>query len=323
VTGLRLQTAILPRLPLRWVPRRRGRIVETMRPIVGFSDVDGALKNPSGEMLRRAANAFRLFARSRIWAVFCSGMPRAEIELLQRDLQLRQPFIAEGGAAAFIPRGYFGYELPDACDDGKYVRVEFARPYTHSIEVLRDTANRLGIDIIGLSDMSAEDVARECGLPICRARAAKMREYSEPIRLDTLNEDRRARLTAALEAAHISCISRGRFDHVGSVSNCAASVKYLCDRFTQAFGAVTTIGVVDAMADDHLLPLVDYQVMLHADANLRGATDLAGWVQAIGATAQRVRQQELDRQVSQALTRIGTELQVARSLSSPCRIVWS
>jgi predicted mannosyl-3-phosphoglycerate phosphatase (HAD superfamily) len=305
-------------------PRRlRRRITDNMRPIVVFSDVDGALKHLSGPMLGRAANTLRLLGRYRIWTVLCSGMPRAEIELLQRGLELRQPFITEGGAAAFIPRGYFGYELPDACDDGKYVRVEFARPYAHSIEVLRDTANRLGIDIIGLSDMSTEDVARECGLPICRARAAKMREYSEPIRLDTVNEDRRACLIAALEAADISCISRGRFDHVGSVSNCTPSVKYLCDRFTEAFGPVTTIGVVDAMADDHLVPLVDYQVMLHADATPRGATDLAGWVRAIGATAQRVRQQELDRHVSQALTRIRTELQVARSLPSPCRIVRS
>ena len=221
-------------------------------------------------------------------------MARAEIELIQRAFGLRQPFIAESGAAAFIPRGYFGHDLPDASDDGKYVRVELARPHTHTVQTLRDVAARVGVEIIGFSEMSAEDVARECGLPLSRARAAKMREYSEPVRLSTATVDGRRRFIAALDAAHLSYVQRGRFDHVGTVANCAVCVNHLRDRYEQAFGPVVTIGLVDAWADDHLLPLVDHKMMLHADERLPGAIDLWGWVQAIRATAQKVRQQELD-----------------------------
>ena len=57
---------------------------------------------------------------------------------------------------------------------------------------------------------------------------------------------------------------------------------------------LVTIGLVDAMADDHLLPLVDHKVMLHADESLPDAIDLWGWVLAIRATAQEVRQGETD-----------------------------
>src|SRR5919197_4268057 len=102
-----------------------------MRSIVVFSDVDGVLQNPGEPLFREAAAALGLLTRYRVWVVLCSDMTRAEIELIQRALRLRQPFIAECGGAAFIPRGDFGPDLPHASDDGKYVRVEVARPHTH------------------------------------------------------------------------------------------------------------------------------------------------------------------------------------------------
>jgi mannosyl-3-phosphoglycerate phosphatase family protein len=261
-----------------------------MRPVVVFSDVDGLLRNPREPMIKRAAAALNLLTRYRIWTVICSGMTRAEIELIQRDLGLRHPFIAENGAAAFIPRGYFGPDLPDISDRGNYVRVEFAASHARAVRTIRDVAAHVGVGITGFSDMSTEDVARECGLPLSRARAAKLREYSEPIRLSTPTEDGRHRLLAALEAARLSCINRGRFDHVGTVANCNVCVNHLRDRYEQAFGPVVTIGLVDAIADDHLLPLVDHKVMLHADESLPGAIDVWGWALAIRATAQEVRQ---------------------------------
>jgi mannosyl-3-phosphoglycerate phosphatase len=265
-----------------------------MRPIVVFSDVDGVLQNPREPLIRKAASALDLLTRYRIWIVICSGMTRAEIELIQQDLGLRHPFIAESGGAAFIPRGYFGPDLPDALDDGKYVRINVAEPYTHVVETLHDVAAGVGVEIVGFNDMSDEDVARERGLPLSRARAAKMREYSEPIRLSTSTADGRNRLIAALDVAQLTCRNRGRFDHVGTVTNCTVCVNQLRDRYEDAFGPVVTVGLVDAFADDHLLPLVDYKVMLHADESLPGAIDLCGWVHVIRATAQEVRQQELD-----------------------------
>jgi mannosyl-3-phosphoglycerate phosphatase len=108
-------------------------------------------------------------------------MTRAEIELIQQALGLRQPFIVESGAAALIPRGYFGHDLPDVSDGGKYVRLEIARPHAHTVQTLRNVAARFGVEIVGFSDLSAADVGRECGFCLSRARAAKMREYSEPV----------------------------------------------------------------------------------------------------------------------------------------------
>jgi mannosyl-3-phosphoglycerate phosphatase len=285
------------REPASFLEGKKGRRSEdqNMTPIVVFSDVDGLLQNPREPLIKWASAALDLLTRYRIWTVICSGMTRAEIERLQRDLGLRQPFVAESGAAAFIPRGYFGPDLPDASDGGNYVRVEFAKPYTHAVQTLRDVAAQLGIGIIGFSDMCAEDIARECGLPLPRARAAKLREYSEPFRVTAPIEDGRNRLMAALEVARLSCINRGSFDHVGTVADCTVGVNHLRDRFEQTFGPVVTIGLVDALADDHLLPLVDYKVMLHDDVSLPGAIDLWGWVHAIRATAEEVRQRTPDR----------------------------
>ena len=79
------------------------------------------------------------------------------------------------------------------------------------MRTLRRTADRLRIDIVVFSDMSVEDVARECDQPLLQARLAKLREYSERFLVLDSVEKTRKRLFGALKSEGLRCIPLERY----------------------------------------------------------------------------------------------------------------
>jgi mannosyl-3-phosphoglycerate phosphatase len=266
--------------------------VNAVVPVVVFSGVDGVLHAPTESAIARAARALALLARDRISLVLCSSKTRAELELIQQELGIRQPFVVEGGAAAFIPRGYFGAAVKDAREIAGYEALEFGRPYADVVQFLRDTARRLAIEVVGFSDMSVEQVATECRLPLLRARLAKLREYVEAFRFVDRTSEKRVRLLKALTAAGLRCASRGEYEYVGAVPDSGGAVKLLRNLYRQSHGAVHTMGLADAYGDEELLSLTDSQVIVHDDDSVTGAVDLGDWAEAIVEMVQERREQD-------------------------------
>lgn len=255
-------------------------------PIVLFSDVDGILQSRS---FAEAASALDLLKREQIPLVFCSGKTRAEIELIQQELAIRHPFVCENGGAAFIPQGYFGFDMPGARDVAGYEVVEFGRPYTDVVRILHRTAERLRIGIVGFSDISVEQVARDCNLPLLQARLAKLREYEEPFRILDGSAAARGRLCRALHASRLRCVKRGRYDYAGAAIDSAVGANLLCTLYRRMYNAVLTVVLVDGMGDETLLQLADYPVIVPDDDTERGATDVAGWAEMIVDAVQELR----------------------------------
>ncbi len=166
--------------------------------IVVFSDVDAILLDPHMPSFASAATVLSRLVLEDVVLVLCSSRTRAEIELIQQELGLNAPFICENGGAVFIPGGYFDFDVPGARELAGYQTVEFGRAYSDVVRTLRRTAERLRIEIIGFGDMSIEEVARECGLPLLQARLAKLREYGEYFRTLDPGPAVRSRLSKAL-----------------------------------------------------------------------------------------------------------------------------
>lgn len=74
--------------------------------MVVISAVDGIIRDGCGSC-DEARVALDLLAASGIPAVLMSRGAPGDVQALQRELGLRHPFICEGGAALYIPRGYF------------------------------------------------------------------------------------------------------------------------------------------------------------------------------------------------------------------------
>lgn len=78
-----------------------------MTAIVVFTTVDGVLRHPHSGSSADAQEALQLLAARGIPVVLMSHGDAASVQALQRDLGLDYPFICDGGASLYIPRGYF------------------------------------------------------------------------------------------------------------------------------------------------------------------------------------------------------------------------
>jgi mannosyl-3-phosphoglycerate phosphatase family protein len=160
-----------------------GPAAATVPPLLVFCDLDDTLFDPQASIDGAARRAVGRLVRARIPIVFCSSRTRGELELIQQELAINQPFVSESGAAVYIPQGYFPLRAEQAVVVPGYEVVEFGKPYADIVDVLHRTAGRLGVEVRAFSDMSVDEVANACALPLLQARLAKLREYSEVFRI--------------------------------------------------------------------------------------------------------------------------------------------
>ena len=250
-------------------------------PIVVFSDVDGFLRSPHTPAFAAGAAALRYLALDDAALVLCSGKTRAEVEFIRQKLDIRHPFICENGGAVIIPGGYFDLEIPNARAVAGYLAVEFGRAYADVVDILHRAADRLRIDIVGFSDMSIEEVARECGLPLLEARLAKLREYEEPFRLVDPGLAARSRLFKALDAAKLRGREGRPFDRAGAPVDRAVGVNLLTSLYRRSRGDLMTVGVTHTTPGDNLLGLVDHVIMAADENPGDESINVVDWAEAI------------------------------------------
>jgi mannosyl-3-phosphoglycerate phosphatase len=247
--------------------------------IVVFSYMDAVLSNPQGARFSRSARALKRLTPYDAALVLCSGKTRAELQFIQQKLDIEHPCICENGGAVLIPDRYFGFDVPNVHSVAGYHAVEFGRPYAAIVDSLRRAASRLRLRIQGFSDMSIDDVARECRLPLLEARLAKLREYTEPFRVLDGSGDARARLFTALHAAGLRAVRGPFFDCASAPVDIDVGVNLLTMLYRRQSAQVLTIGLAPDETDHQLLPLVDRAVIAPADPNPE--INLMDWTAAI------------------------------------------
>jgi mannosyl-3-phosphoglycerate phosphatase len=269
-------------------------------PVVTFVDID-QVPPPRLESRGALAHLLEVLARERIILIFCSIRTRAQIESTRQIFGVFHPFIAENGAAAFVPERYFGSDVDNTRHIGGYHAIEFAPPYDTVVDTVRRVADRLGIGVLGFSDMSVEQVARECGLSLLEARLARLREYGEPFRLLCANPVAERRLFRALEAGGLTCRPGERFNLASAAKGPQAAIAALTTLYRAAFGSVVTAGVRDATGATEIVPHVDAalgSIVIEpddADAGVRWLERIAGEAEAARAIRAPVRSMRVAR----------------------------
>jgi predicted mannosyl-3-phosphoglycerate phosphatase (HAD superfamily) len=237
--------------------------------LVIFADIDGVLSAVPRAALAKDLRTLEGSAGNAA-VVLCSGRTRPELEHLSQELGSRYPFICEHGAAAFVPVGYFPFDVPNSGPIAGYQAVEFGRSAASVLEVLRRTADRHGVTLRAFSEMSVEEVARDCGLSLLCARLAKLRDYGELFRVLNPNPDVRARFLDALRAAHLRCVVGERYDHVGSSVDISIGVGMLRTLYRRLHTPTLTVGIADWQAEGDVLQLVDAPVTIEAPGRWSG-----------------------------------------------------
>jgi mannosyl-3-phosphoglycerate phosphatase len=144
-----------------------------------FAAVDGLQNHVSGAVEEATSDALELLARRGIPLVLASRGTRAQFDPLRRKLQQGHPFLTENGAGLFIPDGYFNLHLEGATRFGRNFCVPFARSHSEAAAALPEIAEEAGASIVGFSQMSVREIARNSGLSPREAELFGQREFGE------------------------------------------------------------------------------------------------------------------------------------------------
>ena len=129
--------------------------------IVLFSDPD-TLREEGTQGWAQSRTAIRALEDQGVAVVLWGNETRAQMEVIQRDLDLNHPFISETGAGLFVPHGYFRDRQVGGRVGPNYRIVDFGKPYYQVAEALHEVARKVGTNIIAFNDMSIHDVAQNC-----------------------------------------------------------------------------------------------------------------------------------------------------------------
>lgn len=230
--------------------------------IAVFTDLDGSLLDADTYSWEEARPALDLLASRGIPWVMVSSKTRAEIECLRSEMGHSHPFVAENGAAAVIPQGYFGSAAENATVRDGYEVLEWGKPYEELVAALRTLAAGARCPVSGFSGMSIQDVCAATALSPAQAALAKQREYDEPFLAP--DKPRIPHLLTAIERAGLRWTHGGRFYHLCGNNDKAVAVAALCRLFARRYGALRSIGLGDSLNDLPLLKAVDIPVLIRS-----------------------------------------------------------
>jgi mannosyl-3-phosphoglycerate phosphatase len=236
------------------------RFLMARLPYVVFTDLDGTLLDHATYSFEPARPALGALTAAGVPLVFCTSKTRAETERWRLALENTHPFIVENGGAVFVPEGYFPFEAKFDRTNAGYGILELGKPYAELRRVLAVIRTRTGLDLRGFGDMTLEEIAERCGFPLKDAALAAKREYDEPfVAADPVALPLVVR---EAEVEGLRVVSGGRFHHLVGASDKGRAVSALLALFTQAQGAVQSVGVGDSLNDEPMLRAVDIPILV-------------------------------------------------------------
>jgi predicted mannosyl-3-phosphoglycerate phosphatase (HAD superfamily) len=189
-----------------------------------------------------------------------------------------------------VPLGYFPHAVRGCKRRNSYEVLEWGTQYADLVADLQRASRTSQCRVRGFHQMTAEEVATLCELPLEQAVLAKQREYDEPFLI--LDADRAGALATAIEHLGRHGTTGGRFWHILGANDKALAVEALHALFELGNAPVRTIGLGDGLNDASFLNVVAAPVLVRSPqvAELKArvprgvVTDQpgpAGWNQAV------------------------------------------
>jgi mannosyl-3-phosphoglycerate phosphatase len=248
---------------------------------VVFADLDGTFLDDkySYQATKPIVNRLAALGGS---IVFCSSKTRSEIEYYQKAVGLNEPFVAENGAAIFIPKGYFSFRYPSLTTHN-YNIIRLGTSYDSLRRKLSRIKQKTAAKIIGFGDMALEELARDTGLTLKLAKLAKKREHDEPFRIV---EGNKASVLTAVKNEGLSYTQGGRYFHLLENADKGKAVSILKSLYCQMFGKVDSFGIGDGPNDLPMLKAVEKPFLVEKKIGANSA--FMAWkkvLQLVDATA--------------------------------------
>ncbi|MGE0886457.1 MAG: HAD-IIB family hydrolase [Blastocatellales bacterium] len=231
------------------------------KPII-YTDLDGTFLDHHTYSFAESLPALKAAQSQGIPIVFCSSKTREEIEFIRTQAGVSDPFIVENGGAIYIPDGYFPFDVPRGVPCNGYQVIVLGTPYFNLVATLRLLRSGLPGQIRGFSDMTVDEIAAECNLPMEDAKRAKAREYDEPFTISDPDPATIDFLMPLIIQAGLRCSQGGRFYHLHGNNDKGIAIELLTRLFQRKYGEVSTIGLGDSLNDLPMLDAVDLPILV-------------------------------------------------------------
>jgi mannosyl-3-phosphoglycerate phosphatase len=241
-----------------------------------FTDLDESLLDRDTYSFAAARPALEELRRRAVPLVFCTSKTAAESLHFQKLLGIREPFVIEGGGGVGVPPGYFDRLPSPRADRGEYVLLPLAAGRDEVLAGLGHLKEFTANSIRGFDDMTAEEVARETGLPLDLARLAKEREFDEPFKFVRREGEFSGSLPRVAAERGLRVTRGGRYYHLHGDTDKGRAVRLLEGLFRKKLGPLSTIGIGDSEMDLPLLNAVDVPIAVQGRGGLHDPALVAG-----------------------------------------------
>ncbi|HHH20153.1 MAG TPA: HAD-IIB family hydrolase [Campylobacterales bacterium] len=225
-----------------------------------FTDLDGTFLNHHDYRFDASHEALARIKELQIPLIFTTSKTKAEVERLQQQVGICEPFIVENGAALFIPQGYQNFLLSELQSyEDKKVLI-FGETYDKILEFYRLYRDEFGMR--GFSDMSESEVGEYTGLSATDALLSKQREFTEPFILS--DESKIDELQRLAQCYELKITKGGRFYHLmGETQDKGIAVMDTVALFEKLYGQkVRSIALGDSDNDLPMLEGVDVPILI-------------------------------------------------------------
>jgi mannosyl-3-phosphoglycerate phosphatase len=230
-----------------------------MKTIV-FTDLDGTFLNHDNYSFAESKDALEQLFKKEIPLIFTTSKTKVEVELLQKKVGIKEPFIVENGAALFIPKDYKGFDFSFLESFGAYYMLQLGLSYKKVLTFYDSFKEEF--EMFGFSDMTDEGIMKHTGLSLDNAKLSKKRDFTEPI---ILKDDMRLQKLQKVAALHgVKITKGGRFYHlIGVAQDKGVAVSMCIQLFEEVYKTTfKSIGLGDGQNDVALLENVDVPIAI-------------------------------------------------------------
>ncbi|WP_317932618.1 HAD-IIB family hydrolase [Halioxenophilus sp. WMMB6] len=267
-----------------------------MSQLLIFTDMDGTLLDHHTYSHQAADPLLAELSRRSIPVIPCTSKTFAELVELRSELQNREPFIVENGAAVYIPTGYFSAQPKDTDCVAGYWRKAFVEPRQYWCSLLDDVGKQFSEYFDSYSELGVAGIARLTGLSEAEAERSAQRQFGEPVHWHGPPEVK-ADFVQALQAAGAQVLIGGRFIHISGAVDKGQALLWLSHCYQRhSHASVTTVGLGDSGNDVAMLNVVDNPIIVRSPVHeppavtpaavansliITKATGPQGWVEGV------------------------------------------
>ncbi len=225
-----------------------------------FTDLDGTFLNHHNYSFEESSEALQKIKEVAIPLIFTTSKTKAEVERLQQEVGIAEPFIVENGAALFIPEGYQGFDLSFLRNyEDKKVMI-FGQSYAKVLEFYN--VYKEDFTMVGFSDMTDTEVSNLTGLSQMDVLLAKQRDFTEPFILK--DETKLEELEQLAIGYELKITKGGRFYHLmGELQDKGIAVIETIELFNELYkDKIYSIALGDSQNDAAMLKRVDVPILI-------------------------------------------------------------